>query len=84
MAGNLVSLMAVSASTSRKTTPEAKPAKFHDFNYTNQDAQCPGCGCHQDRSKKRQKSCLFCGHDLNIKRGRKPKQGGLCIRDYDL
>lgn len=84
MAGNLVSLLAVSASTSRRMNPEARPAHFHHTNYTNRDAVCPKCGVHQDRSQKKQKECLFCGCDLNIKRGRKPKTNSLLIGDYDI
>ena len=84
MAGNLVSLMAVSCSTSRRTTPEARPAHFHHTNYTNRDAVCPKCGVHQDRSQKKQKECLFCGCDLQIKRGRRPKMNSLNIRDYNI
>lgn len=74
MAGNMCSIVALNESlTKRGYTPETKSQRFHDTNYTNKDVVCPRCHVHQHRKAGGHKECLFCGSDLEIKRGRKRK-----------
>ena len=73
MAGNLVSLVAVSAATSRQMTPDCKPVRFMDTVISNKDHHCSNCGTHFHRRAGSSRKCPFCGEGLNIKRGRKPK-----------
>ena len=88
MSVSAATLMSVSASTARNfRTPDCKPAHFQTTNINNKDVVCLKCGTHQHRpyylSKEQKKKCQFCGEDLNLKRGRRPRTLVYVEENYD-
>lgn len=86
MAGNLVSLMAVTASGSKDfRAPETKrPVQYWDVHWVNNDHHCTSCGLHfHSRKAKKNLECPFCGAKIpRAAYGSKVKPDKLKYKDY--
>lgn len=77
MAGNLVSLCAVTCATSRYIQPEYGFTHFHNLSFHNTiDKQCPNCKCHITTKTRNKQKCPFCYTDLPKRSKRKKSEIG--------